>query len=133
MSKESWQAEESDIKAIVAGRHSDPFGILGLHEVGGIWVARAFIPHAETVSARTLDNRILGELNRRHDAGFFEGKVSLKARMPVRYHARNEGGEWDGVEACVEDCGNGDVEVLEECDDGNVTNGDGCDAACLIE
>jgi 1,4-alpha-glucan branching enzyme len=95
VSKESWQAEESDIKAIVAGRHSDPFGILGLHEVDGTWVARAFIPHAETVSARTLDNRILGELNQRSDAGFFEGKVSLKGRMPVRYHARNGGGEWD--------------------------------------
>ena len=95
MSKESWQAEESDIKAIVAGRHSDPFGILGLHEVDGVWVARTFIPHAETVSARTLDNRILGELSQRSDAGFFEGKVALKARMPVRYHARNDGGEWD--------------------------------------
>ncbi len=95
MSKASWQAEESDIKAIVAGRHSDPFGILGLHEVDGTWVARTFIPHAETVSARTLDNRILGELTQRHDAGFFEGKVALKGRMPVRYHARNDGGEWD--------------------------------------
>ena len=95
MTKESWQAEESDIKAIVAGRHSDPFGILGLHEVGGAWVARTFIPHAETVSARTLDNRILGELHRRHDAGFFEGKVTATGRMPVRYHARNAGGEWD--------------------------------------
>ena len=95
MTKESWQAAESDIKAIVAGRHSDPFGILGLHEVGGVWVARTFIPHAETVSARTLDNRILGELNRRHDAGFFEGRVSVTGRMPVRYHARNDGGEWD--------------------------------------
>jgi len=95
VSKESWQAEESDIKAIVAGRHSDPFGILGLHEVDGVWVARTFIPHAETVSARTLDNRILGELSQRSDAGFFEGKVALKARMPVRYHARNDGGEWD--------------------------------------
>jgi 1,4-alpha-glucan branching enzyme len=95
VSKESWQAEESDIKAIVAGRHSDPFGILGLHEVDGTWVARAFIPHAETVSARTLDNRILGDLRQRHDVGFFEGKVSAKGRMPVRYHARNGGGEWD--------------------------------------
>jgi uncharacterized delta-60 repeat protein len=46
---------------------------------------------------------------------------------------RFEGGEWDGTEACVEDCGNGDVERLEECDDGNVTNGDGCSAACLDE
>jgi 1,4-alpha-glucan branching enzyme len=95
VTKNSWQAEESDIKAIVAGRHSDPFGILGLHEVNGIWVARTFIPHAETVSARTLDNRILGELYRRHDAGFFEGTVAATGRIPVRYHARNAGGEWD--------------------------------------
>lgn len=46
---------------------------------------------------------------------------------------RFEGGEWDGEEACVEDCGNGDLEIMEECDDGNVTNGDGCSAACLEE
>jgi uncharacterized delta-60 repeat protein len=57
-------------------------------------------------------------------AGTFEGKPIV-----VRF----EGGEWDGEEACVEDCGNGAVEVMEECDDANVTNGDGCSAACLAE
>lgn len=30
-------------------------------------------------------------------------------------------------------CGNGALEALEECDDGNLTNGDGCSSACLIE
>ncbi len=30
-------------------------------------------------------------------------------------------------------CGNGILEPPEECDDGNVTNGDGCSAACKIE
>ena len=94
MTKSKWQAADSDIKAIVAGRHSDPFGILGLHEVDGAWVARTFIPHAESVSARTMDNRILGELEPRGD-GFFEGVVKLTKLQPVNYHARNEGGEWN--------------------------------------
>jgi len=94
LTKSKWQAADSDVRSIVAGRHSDPFGILGLHEVDGAWVARTFIPHAESVSARTLDNRILGELEPRGD-GFFEGIVKLNKLQPVNYHARNEGGEWN--------------------------------------
>lgn len=94
LTKSKWQAADSDIRAIVAGRHSDPFGILGLHEVDGAWVARTFIPHAESVSARTMDNRILGELEPRGD-GFFEGIVKLNKLQPVNYHARNDGGEWN--------------------------------------
>jgi 1,4-alpha-glucan branching enzyme len=94
LTKSKWQAADSDVRAIVAGRHSDPFGILGLHEVDGAWVARTFIPHAESVSARTMDNRILGELEPRGD-GFFEGLVKVRGLQPVSYHARNDGGEWD--------------------------------------
>jgi len=30
-------------------------------------------------------------------------------------------------------CGNGTVERGEQCDDGNVTNGDGCSASCTVE
>ena len=30
-------------------------------------------------------------------------------------------------------CGNGILQVGEECDDGNLINGDGCDAYCRIE
>jgi len=30
-------------------------------------------------------------------------------------------------------CGNGDVTVGEQCDDGNTTGGDGCSAVCLVE
>jgi 1,4-alpha-glucan branching enzyme len=95
VTKQSWQAEQGEIDAIVAGRHADPFGILGLHQAGDHWVARAFVPNAESVSARTLDNRIVGELEQRHAAGFFEGIVSVKKRQPIAYHARNSGGEWN--------------------------------------
>jgi cysteine-rich repeat protein len=31
------------------------------------------------------------------------------------------------------DCGNGNIELLEECDDGNAVGGDGCSADCLWE
>ncbi|HEV7345071.1 MAG TPA: 1,4-alpha-glucan branching protein GlgB [Devosia sp.] len=95
MSKQDWQAEAAEVEAIVAGRHADPFAFLGLHEVSGQSVLRAFIPHAETVSALTLDGMVLGDLIQRHPAGFFEGKVNIDKRQPVRYRASNAGGEWD--------------------------------------
>ena len=94
MISSKWQAADSDVQAIVNGRHSDPFAILGLHQADGGWVARTFIPHAETVTARSIDNRILGELQPRGQ-GFFEGEVNVSGHIPVSYHARNEGGEWD--------------------------------------
>ena len=95
MSRESWQAEGRDVDAIVAGSHADPFAVLGLHEVDGQWVARTFIPNAETVSAYTRDGEFLGHLIPRHSAGFFEGLVKIPGHCPIRYHAKNVGGEWD--------------------------------------
>ncbi|MFT6400510.1 MAG: cysteine-rich repeat protein [Bradymonadia bacterium] len=35
--------------------------------------------------------------------------------------------------ACVEGCGDGIVQATEECDDGNLDDGDGCNAACETE
>jgi cysteine-rich repeat protein len=46
------------------------------------------------------------------------------------------GGFCDPVEGCLIDlCGDGvvDTELGEQCDDGNVTNGDGCSESCLPE
>jgi cysteine-rich repeat protein len=34
---------------------------------------------------------------------------------------------------CGATCGNGTVEAGEACDDGNLTNGDGCTAACTVQ
>src|SRR6476619_3677886 len=82
----------SDIEAIVAGPHGNPFAVLGIQAVGKGFVARCFIPHADHVSAFTLDGAAAGELRRIDDAGFFEGVLSLEQRQPIRYHARNAGG-----------------------------------------
>ena len=35
--------------------------------------------------------------------------------------------------ACEQRCGDGTVDVLEECDDGNREDGDGCSSTCLVE
>ena len=94
VSKEDWQADGREIEAIVAGRHSNAFAFLGLHQVGGQWVLRAFVPHAETLSAFTLDGVALGAMIPRHPGGFFEAKVKLDSRQPVRYEAKNAGGTW---------------------------------------
>ncbi len=87
-------ASDADVAAIVAGRHGDPFGVLGLQAAGKSFIARCFIPGAENVIAQTLDGRPVGELARRHDDGFFEGAVAVTRRQPLRYVARNAGGEW---------------------------------------
>jgi 1,4-alpha-glucan branching enzyme len=87
-------ASASDVEAVVAGRHGDVFRVLGLQQSGKVLVARCFIPDAETVAAYTLAGEPVGELSRRHPAGFFEGTVAVTARQPLRYLARNAGGEW---------------------------------------
>ena len=91
---EAQRSAESDVRAIVAGDHGDPFSVLGVHKIGGAFVMRCFIPHAESVSAYTLQGKLCGELFRRDDAGFFEGKLSIRKRQPIRLHVRNMGGDW---------------------------------------
>ena len=88
------QATASDVEAIVSGIHGNPFAVLGPQEVGAKLVARCFIPHAEFVTAFTLKDEEAGELTRRDEAGFFEGELSIPTRRPVKYRARNAGGEW---------------------------------------
>ncbi|TIQ31901.1 1,4-alpha-glucan branching protein GlgB [Mesorhizobium sp.] len=87
-------ASAGDVAAIVAGTHGDPFAVLGVHEVNKGFVARCFVPHAEFVAAYTLTGKNAGELSRRDEGGFFEGSLSLRKRQPLRYHARNAGGDW---------------------------------------
>ncbi|MDF2797944.1 MAG: glgB [Devosia sp.] len=95
MDRQDWQADAREVEAIVGGRHADPFAFLGLHEINGQMVLRAFVPYADKLTASTLDGEFLGELVQTHPAGFFEGPVSIAVRRPIRYHAVNGGGEWD--------------------------------------
>ncbi|MBX4957782.1 1,4-alpha-glucan branching protein GlgB [Rhizobium lentis] len=90
----SWEISADEITAILAGSHSNPFAVLGVHQAGDAFVARCFIPGAEEVTAMTLDGGIIGELKSLHADGFFAGLVSLSKLQPVRYRARRGDAEW---------------------------------------
>jgi 1,4-alpha-glucan branching enzyme len=68
--------------------------VLGVHELDGRLVARTFIDGAEAVEAFTLADKPAGALACRHAAGFFEGALKIRKRQPLKYRARNAGGEW---------------------------------------
>jgi len=99
MAEPNWKTGSAEIEAIVAGRHGDPFKVLGLHQSGKRWIARTFIPGAQSVEAIRGDGSSVGMLERRHDGGFFEGPVKLKSRDALTYLAANGGGAWQVQDA----------------------------------
>ncbi len=82
--REKWQLPPAEIAELFGGFHPDPFASLGVHPIEGGFVARAIVPGAERVEAFTLDGNSVGDLERRDEAGFFEGRVGLKERAPLR-------------------------------------------------
>ena len=86
--------DAASIEAVVRGRHRDPFAVLGIQGEGARLVARAFVEGAEEVEAFTLAGDPAGRLERRHDAGFFEGRLRIRKRRPLRYRARRGSAEW---------------------------------------
>ena len=93
MVESGWQARDGDVAAIVAARHGDPFAVLGQHVTEAGSVVRAFVPHAETVSAVGPNGRAI-LLTQRPERGFFEGLVPDGATR-YRLHAANAGGSWE--------------------------------------
>ena len=91
----TFRAGQEDIEAIVAGKHADPFSVLGIQQADDGWVARAFIPHALEVTVLDRNGKAVGALERRHEGGFFEGSISIDKRQPISFRARNAGGEWE--------------------------------------
>ncbi|HEY0123353.1 MAG TPA: 1,4-alpha-glucan branching protein GlgB [Rhizobium sp.] len=83
-----------EIAAILAGTHSDPFAVLGVHRTDDGFIARCFILGAEAVTAMTLDGTVIGELDCLDPAGFFAGDVTIAKLQPVRYRARRGDAEW---------------------------------------
>ena len=81
------------IAALLAGRHDDPFALLGVFAGPAGTFARTWIPGAETAEAYDLAGTSLGRLARVEDAGLFEGVVGGDPQ-PVRYRAQGYGAEW---------------------------------------
>jgi 1,4-alpha-glucan branching enzyme len=91
----AWRLTDGDVAALVGARHGDPFAVLGAHATPDGVAIRAFVPHAETLEARTPAGEPLLALERRDDAGVFEGLLKRrKAPLPYRLHAANASAEW---------------------------------------
>jgi 1,4-alpha-glucan branching enzyme len=95
----AWSLAETEVKAVVAGTHNNPFAVLGLQEHGRDWIARAFVPGAAHVDVESLDGKRLGSLNLRHPAGFFEGKLKSTSRQALQLRCSNASGQWTEVDA----------------------------------
>jgi 1,4-alpha-glucan branching enzyme len=86
---------EGEARAILDARHGDPFAVLGAHPAEGGVAIRAFVPHAETLEARAPGGELLAKLERRDDAGLFEGLAEGRNGVAdYRLHARNAEAEW---------------------------------------
>jgi len=68
---------DDDLYPLIEARHCDPFKILGLHELQGNWVVRAFRPEAAAVSVvDAFDASKRYPLKLVHDAGLFEASLA---------------------------------------------------------
>src|SRR5260370_41782508 len=78
--------------AVIEGRHSDPFSYLGPHVENDSSVVRVFLPDAEGVAVID-EHGHESDLQRIHDAGLFEGRLS---NGPRHYRLRARYGERQG-------------------------------------
>jgi 1,4-alpha-glucan branching enzyme len=86
----SWRAPETDIAALLAARHADPFALLGPHETTHGLTLRAFVPGAETLTARFEAGEVVLDAR---GGGVFEGLSPHRGRY--RLLARNASAAWD--------------------------------------
>jgi 1,4-alpha-glucan branching enzyme len=77
----------AQIQALLAGTHSDPFAVLGLHASGsGIIMLRVLMPGAQQVEVLEADSQtLLATMEMRDTEGFFE---SALAAAPQNYRLR---------------------------------------------
>ncbi|CAH2600331.1 1,4-alpha-glucan branching enzyme [Rhodovastum atsumiense] len=95
----AWHAAEPDVIALVAGRHGDPFAVLGPHRTPAGVALRAFVPGAEEVEALLPGQRSPVKLQLRHEAGFFEAKLPGNPPDPgYRLRARNAQATWEFID-----------------------------------
>ena len=72
--------DQSQIDALVAGRHNNPFAFLGPHRTRGGRVVRTFQPGARSVDLVERDGHILAAMRRTHPAGLFEAPMPPRKR-----------------------------------------------------
>jgi len=90
-----WRPPQSDINAIVAGDHGNPFAVLGPHALEGAGHAvRVFVPEVEAVEViNAADGATLATLERLHDHGFFAGLIARSTGAQPAYRLRMRRGD----------------------------------------
>ncbi len=85
----AWQPDDKTIEAVVAGKHGDPFGVLGLHTAAdGVLSLRVFWPGADAVAVvDCADGSTVATLTRLDPKGFFAGLLGDR-REPFAYRLR---------------------------------------------
>jgi 1,4-alpha-glucan branching enzyme len=73
--------------ALIAGRHNDPFAVLGPHRSGKDRIVRTLQPGAKAVELVARDGTTLCEMQKVHPRGVFEGVIPpRKRRYALRVH-----------------------------------------------
>jgi 1,4-alpha-glucan branching enzyme len=88
----SRQAFEQGIAQLLAGRHHDPFEILGCHRHGKQWQIRALLP--DTVEAEVVIAGKAYPMERRPGTDLFRYRSSRQEAPEYRIRRRSHGGEW---------------------------------------
>jgi len=79
--------------------HGDPFAALGPHKSSpGHRSIRCFFPCASRVAVVAADGSVLGELERRHDDGFYEAAIQMNRDAPYRLRVLWNSGHEDTLE-----------------------------------
>ena len=99
MDDNGFRLSADEVAAIAAGKHADPFAVLGLHQAAGTRVVRAFVPGADSVEVLNDAGATLGRLTQRDATGVFEGSIGAGQGLRYRLRAANAGGTWDFYDA----------------------------------
>ena len=70
----------SEFEALVAGRHNNPFGVLGPHAEAGGRVVRTFQPHAARVELVDAAGAPMADMKKIHAGGVFEAPLPPRKR-----------------------------------------------------
>jgi len=96
-----WRPDRGAVEALLAGRHGDPFAVLGPHQCEGGISVRVVAPMARTVDVVAAgDGRVLASLERIDEAGFFAGLIEGADALPqYRLRLANGDAHWEEDDA----------------------------------
>jgi 1,4-alpha-glucan branching enzyme len=73
-------SNEAALEALAAGRHHDPFALLGVHKEKGRRIIRSLQPGARSVAVIDVDGEVRGDLVATRFDGLFEGPMPARLR-----------------------------------------------------